>query len=81
MTSWEYCTVRYVWLGRGLTQEIHTVYLDGQELKEWKDQPWSVFLNILGKERWEMSAAKEVYTEGTRLNHLNEGILFFKRPI
>lgn len=75
MQRWEYCTVIYVWLGRGLTQEISSVYLDGQELKEWRGQPCPVFLNRLGKAGWEMLAAKEGSVG------LNEGILFFKRPI
>lgn len=78
---WEYCTIRYVWVGRGYTQEIAIIYYDGQELKEWQGKAWSVFLNYMGEDGWEMVTAKEGYSPGGTATQLNEGILFFKRRL
>lgn len=77
---WEYCTIRYIWAGRGYTQEIEIIHYDGEELKEWQGKAWSVFLNHMGEDGWEMVAAKEGYAPGAG-SHLNDGILFFKRPL
>lgn len=73
--QWEYCTVKFEWKGGGYSQEILKIYLDGRELTEWRDRPWPVFLNQLGKEGWEMIAAKEADSS------TESGILFFKRGI
>jgi hypothetical protein len=51
---WEYCTVVCTWKGRGFTQEIDTLYKNGEEMKQFTGELWSDFLNQMGRERWEL---------------------------
>lgn len=57
MSNWEYCTVFYQWKGLGLTQEIDTILLNGEELNEWRGKHINEFLNSLGHTGWEIAAA------------------------
>ena len=72
MQTWEYLTVQ---LGAsGLKNDRLAVqYLNGQELRDWKNVPLTQFLNQLGGNGWEMT--------GT-LSSGNGAItyLIFKRP-
>jgi len=52
----EYRSVAYSWIGRGWTQEINWIRIDGEEVLEWKGKYWTDFLNHLAQEGWELAA-------------------------
>ncbi len=52
----EYCSVVYAWKGRGWTQEIRWLRINGKEVYEWQDKSWTDFLNHMAKEQWELVA-------------------------
>ena len=52
----EYRSVTYRWQGRGWTQEIAWLRIDGQEVSEWKGRYWTDFLNEMAQQQWELVA-------------------------
>ena len=52
----EYCSVAYSWIGRGWTQEINWLRIQGEEVTEWKGKHWMDFLNHMAQDRWELVA-------------------------
>lgn len=53
----KHCSVYYLWKGRGITQEIESLYIDGQEREEWRSAFWVEFLNEMTNEGWELIEA------------------------
>ncbi|MBW4516266.1 MAG: hypothetical protein KME11_13715 [Timaviella obliquedivisa GSE-PSE-MK23-08B] len=47
----EYCSVAYAWVGRGWTQEINWVRIQGEEVSKWKGKSWTDFLNHMAQEQ------------------------------
>jgi hypothetical protein len=70
----EYCSVAYVWVGMGRTQEISSVCIQGEEVIEWKGKYWTDFLNHMAQKQWELVAVAPL---GSR----NGVAAYFKRPI
>jgi len=68
----EYCCVVYVYEGRGFTQQIKWVRIQGEEVIEWKGKYWTDFLNHMAQKQWELVTI--VYLE-------NVFEAYFKRPI
>ena len=60
----EHCCVCYAWKGRGWTQEISWVRIQGEEVLEWKGKLWSDFLNYMSQEQWELTAAAPLEATG-----------------
>lgn len=52
----EYRSVAYGWIGRGWTQEIAWLRIDGQEVPEWRGKYWTDFLNSMARDQWELVA-------------------------
>ncbi|NEQ25572.1 MAG: hypothetical protein F6K28_42230 [Microcoleus sp. SIO2G3] len=52
----EYRIAVYTWKGAGLTQEISSLRIDGQEQQEWKGKLWIDFLNQSARDGWEIVA-------------------------
>ncbi|NEQ84940.1 MAG: hypothetical protein F6K26_33815 [Moorea sp. SIO2I5] len=52
--STKYRSVVYAWKGRGWTQEIKWLRIEGEERPEWKDQLWVKFLTHMAQEKWEL---------------------------
>lgn len=50
--KYQFMNVRYQLIGRGITGEISTLYVNGQEIKQFKtiDQ----FYNSMGEQGWEI---------------------------
>jgi hypothetical protein len=49
-----HCSVYYTWIGLGITQEIQSLYIDGQEREEWRSVLWVEFLDRMTNEGWEL---------------------------
>lgn len=50
----EYRSVVYSWIGRGWTQEISSLRIEGQEQPEWKGKRWMDYLNESARHGWEL---------------------------
>lgn len=50
--KFQFMNVRYQLLGRGITGEISTLYINGQQVKEF--QAIDQFYNAMGEEGWEI---------------------------
>ena len=50
--KFQYMNVRYQLVGRGLTGEISTLYVNGQEVNKF--QTIDQFYNAMGEEGWEL---------------------------
>jgi hypothetical protein len=72
MQTWEYLTVQLGTYGIK-NDKLAVQYLNGQELRDWKNVPLNQFLNQLGGNGWEMTGTLSS-SSGT-INYL-----IFKRP-
>lgn len=50
----EYRSVTYRWRGRGWTQEIDWLRVDGEVVPEWGGKYWTDFLNDMARQQWEL---------------------------
>lgn len=50
----EYRSVTYRWRGRGWTQEIDWLRINGDEVPEWRGKYWTDFLNDMAQQQWEL---------------------------
>ena len=74
----EYCSVTYRWIGRGWTQEIDWLRIEGKEVLEWKGKYWTDFLNHMAQQQWELVAVASL-GGGERPNY---GVVaYFKRSL
>jgi hypothetical protein len=74
----EYCSVAYAWIGRGWTQEIHWIRVQGKEFIEWKGKYWTDFLNHMAQKKWELVAVAPLDSGGSRVYGV---VAYFKRLI
>lgn len=72
----EYRSVAYGWMGRGWTQEISWLRIDGQEQPEWKGKRWTDYLNQSAREGWELAAVAPL---GGGEYPINGVVAYFKR--
>ena len=50
----KYRSVTYAWKGRGWTQEIAWLRIDGEKVSEWQGKYWTDFLNDMAQQKWEL---------------------------
>ncbi|MBW4544257.1 MAG: hypothetical protein KME25_07435 [Symplocastrum torsivum CPER-KK1] len=74
----EYCSVAYSWIGRGWTQEINWLRIQGEEVAEWKGKYWTDFLNYMAQDRWELVAVAPL---GGGEYSISGIVAYFKRPL
>lgn len=70
MQHWDYLTVRLDGAGN---YDLAPRWVNGQELRDWKEVDLPTFLSQAGEEGWEMVGTLNVSTA-------NYAMLFFKRP-
>lgn len=68
MQKWEYLTVRLDRVEKWNTVDLVPRFINGQELRNWKQTPIHALISQLGEDGWEMTTA------------LDTTYLFFKRP-
>ncbi|NEP02031.1 MAG: hypothetical protein F6K58_25915 [Symploca sp. SIO2E9] len=73
----EYCSVTYSWKGRGWTQEIRWLRIEGEEVVEWAGKSWTDFLNYMSTKGWELVAAAPL---GGGEGAVYGIVAYFKRP-
>lgn len=71
----EYLSVTYSWQGRGWTQEIEWIRIDGEEIHEWRGKYWTDFLNNMARQHWELVTVASLGNGGTVV------AAYFKRSI
>ena len=83
MQKWEYKHIRLDYKGRGITQEINLLDIDGERVRGWfgtNEVPTlPEMFRTLGEEGWEMishAVNQDNQTNGTTFHYYN-----FKRPI
>ena len=83
MTNWEYKHIRLDYKGRGITQEINLLDIDGERIRGWGSSnevpTLPEMFEALGKDGWEMVTHvvnQDLQTNGTTFHYYN-----FKRPI
>ncbi len=83
-TRWEYKSIRFDYKGRGITQEINLLDIDGQRIKGWFDGADEVpslpeMLRALGEDGWEMIS--HVVNQDIKNNGVTLHYMQFKRPL
>ena len=79
---WEYKSLRFDYKGRGITQEINLLDIDGVRIKGWGDQDvpsLPALLADLGRDGWEMVA--HVVNQDNQTNGVTFHYMQFKREI
>ncbi|MBD1836274.1 hypothetical protein H6F61_27225 [Cyanobacteria bacterium FACHB-472] len=74
----EYCSVAYAWIGRGWTQEIGWLRIQGEKVVQWEGKYWTDFLNHMAQEQWELVAVAPL---GGGESEVYGIAAYFKRPI
>ena len=85
MQTWEYKHIRLDYIGRGITQEINLLDIDGQRIRDWRGTGMEEAPTLpkmfaaLGADGWEM--VSHVVNQDNK----NDGVTFhyynFKRPL
>ncbi len=82
--KWEYLSVRFDFVGRGITKEFDVLDVDGERLHGWSTKNKRVaetlpeFLDIVGEDGWEL--VTHSIAEGRRGDNLEWHYMTFKRP-
>ena len=83
MKTWEYKHIRLDYKGRGITQEINLLDIDGQRVRGWgssEEVPTlPELLAALGADGWEM--VSHVVNQDNRANGVTFHYYSFKRPL
>jgi len=82
-TTWEYKSIRFDYLGRGITQEFNILDIDGKRVEGWWFTNTNVktlpdLLQLLGAAGWEMvshQVNQDLQNNNITLHYMN-----FKRP-
>ncbi len=82
-SQWEYKSIRFDYLGRGITQEFNILDIDGKRIEGWWFSDTNVktlpdLLQLLGAAGWELVSHhvnQDNQTNNTTLHYMN-----FKRP-
>ncbi len=81
-TTWDYKQIRFDFKGRGITQEINLLDIDGQRVRGWgSDSEVPTLPEILmamGKDGWEM--VSHMVNQDNQTNGVTFHYLYFKRP-
>ncbi len=73
--QFRYCSVFFSTDGREWAQEIKRLRLDGQEVSEWKGEPWINFLNQMGQQGWELVSVATIASSVVE----RQFVAYFKR--
>ena len=83
MTTWEYKQLRFDFKGRGITQELNILDIDGERTRGWgenKEVPTlPEMLTALGQDGWEM--VSHMVNQDNSANGVTFHYLYFKRPV
>lgn len=83
MITWEYKQLRFDFKGRGITQELNILDIDGERARGWGDAKevptLPEMLTALGQDGWEM--VSHMVNQDGRSNGVSFHYLYFKRPI
>lgn len=83
MKKFEYKNVRFDFVGRGITQEINLLDIDGERLKSWNDKKQMPILpellNQIGSEGWEL--VSHAVNQDNQTNGVTFHYLYFKREV
>lgn len=83
MKRWEYKHIRLDYIGRGITQEINLLDVDGERLQGWGDTkkmpPLHELLAALGADGWEMMS--HVVNQDNKANGVTFHYYNFKREV
>ena len=75
----EYCSVVYKWMGRGWTQEIEWLRIQGKtRTYDWHGKYWTDFLNHMAQHQWELVASTPL---GGGESVVYGAVAYFKRKI
>lgn len=74
----KHCSVAYSWIGRGYTQEIRWLRIEGEIKPEWNGKYWTDFLNHMAEQKWELVAAVPL---GGGESAVKGVVAYFKCPI
>jgi len=83
MHTWEYKTIRFDYLGRGITQEFNLLDMDGKRVEGWwfsdtKVKTLPDLLQLLGAAGWE--AVSYTVNQDVQKNNVTLHYMLFKRP-
>jgi|TARA_B100000482_G_C12449149_1_gene236257 hypothetical protein len=83
MTTWEYKQLRFDFKGRGITQELNILDIDGERTRGWGDNKevptLPEMLTALGQDGWEM--VSHMVNQDNNSNGVTFHYLYFKRPV
>ena len=83
MTTWEYKQLRFDFKGRGITQELNILDIDGERTRGWGDNKevptLPEMLTALGQDGWEM--VSHMVNQDNNSNGVTFPYLYFKRPV
>ena len=81
MPTWEYKQIRFDFKGRGITQEMNLVDIDGERIRGWGSggevPTLPEMLTALGKDGWEMIS--HMVNQDGQANGVTFHYLYFKR--
>ena len=82
LTTWEYKLIRFDYKGRGITQEINLLDIDGVRVRGWgssKEVPTlPEMVQALGADGWEL--VSHVVNQDNQTNGVTFHYYTFKRP-
>ena len=83
MTNWEYKHIRLDYKGRGITQEINILDIDGERIQGWMEDhdvpTLPEMFAALGKDGWEL--VTHVVNQDNQTNGVTFHYYNFKRPL
>ena len=83
MTNWEYKHIRLDYKGRGITQEINLLDIDGERIKGWASgsevPTLPEMFAALGNDGWEM--VTHVVNQDNQTNGVTFHYYNFRRPL
>jgi hypothetical protein len=71
----EHCSVVYYWRSLEKAQALNQVFQDSKEIPESYGKDWNDFLNQMAQERWELTGAVSIISNGIA----RETLVYFKR--
>jgi hypothetical protein len=84
MTRWEYLSVRFDYVGRGITQDFNLLDINGERKMSWTGAnresftTLPEFLRLVGAEGWEL--VSHAVNQDLEDNSLTWHYMHFKRP-
>ena len=81
--AWEYKSIRFDYIGRGITQEFNILDIDGKRIEGWWFSDTNIktlpdLLQLFGAAGWEMIS--HVVNQDVQTNNVTLHYMQFKRP-